>query len=86
MIYSGEERAKSCCQPRRMLAHPKDFAGQSLGGYKKATVLGACSGLVHRGQASNLHRVRRRRNKLILEEEEGKLEDGALDKGARRQG
>ena len=52
----------------------------------KATVLGACSGLVHRGWASHLHRVRRRKNKQTLEEEEGELEDGTLDKGARRQG
>ena len=46
-------------------------------------VLGACSGLVHRGQASHLHRVRRGKNKQTMEEEEGELEGGTLDKGAR---
>ena len=46
-------------------------------------MLGACSGLVHRGQAPHQHRVRRGKNKQTLEEEEGELEDGTLDKGAR---
>ena len=43
-------------------------------------VLGACSGLVHRVQASHLHRVRRGKNKQTLEEEEGEPENGSLDK------
>ena len=35
MIHSEDERAISCCQPHRMLAHPKDFEGKSLGGDKR---------------------------------------------------
>ena len=46
-------------------------------------VLGVCSGLVHRGKASHLHRVRRGKNKQTLEEEEGELEDGTLERGPR---
>ena len=41
-------------------------------------VLGVCSGLVHRMQASHLHRVRRGKNKQTMEE--GGLEDGKLDR------
>ena len=86
MIHSGEERAISCCQPHRILAHPKDFEGKPLGGDKRRRYSVRAPDKFTAGRLLTYTESAAEKNKQTLEEEEGDLEDGALDRGARRQG